>query len=170
MRKLLFIALCLLSLASCTKKSSTTGSSGTVSGTSGDTTFDGNYFNLSYGSKNVSAKGLTFSKPFYYATAFSTYLMPEYYQIVVVNDLGIGGLSKVSVLFRYNGTGTGSFPLYSNTPAYTNFLSNGITYFDSTGSVTISHNGTDYLQGTFSGNLYGSGLNIPATGSFKIIR
>lgn len=149
---------------SCTPSSSTTPS---VSST--DTTFTGSYIDLNYSGKYIKLKELTFSKPYYYQSTIQTILVPGYnYQIIGVNDAQIGGLTRISLVFQYSGTGVGTYPTFKAVP--TTITTGTSTYNDTSGTVTIDHNGADYLGGTFSVNMYGSGLTIPATGSFKIIR
>jgi len=169
MKKQTFIILAagLLLLPACTKPSS--GSSHT---STGDTSFTGSYFNLSYSGNNESIKGYTVSTPYYASATVSTtsenlgsgYI---YYQIIGVNSSNIGGLSESSLQFVYTGTGIGSYPIYTTVPSH--FLSNSTGYSDTSGTVTITYSGSDYIQGTFSITLYGSGLSIPATGSFKVM-
>jgi hypothetical protein len=161
MKRLITIAISLLTLAACTKTSSSSSSS-----SSSDTTFTGSYINLTYSGKTVTVKGLSIPK-LAYSTALSSTLYTGFYQIGGSDPWNIYGLKLVTLHVQYSGSGTGTFPVY-NTPV-PSIEVNGQMYSDTTGTVTISHSGTDYLEGSYSISLYGTGTPIPATGAFKII-
>ena len=161
MKKLITIVVCLLTVAACTKKSSSSSP-----GSSSDTTFTGSYINLNYSGKTVTVKGLAIPK-LAYITSLSSTLYTGFYQIAGSDPCNIYGLKLVALNVQYSGSGTGMFPIY-NSPI-PSIEVNGQMYSDTVGTVTIAHSGTDYLEGSYSITMYGTGTPIPATGSFKIV-
>jgi len=165
MKKLTIIAVSLLTLAACTKSSSSSSSA-----SSGDTTFNGSYFKYSYSGNNIYAKAYTMTLPYVnYVTITTSYInvpSPNYY--ILLDDPTSYGTGNCQLHFAYTGTGTGTFSILgSSSPS--EFLPNNTLYEDTSGTVTLTYSGTDYIQGTFSGTMYGSGLSVPVTGSFKIM-
>lgn len=160
MKRLVTIALILLVLSGCSKSSSSSASS------TSDTTFNGSYINLTYSGKTVTVKGLSIPK-LAYTTAMSSTLYTGFYQIAGSDPWNIYGLKLASLEVQYTGTGTGTFPVYKT--SVSSFEVSGQFYSDTAGTVSITHSGTDYLEGSYSITLYGTGTPIPATGNFKIV-
>lgn len=152
---------------------------------SNDTTFTGSYFQYSYSGNYTNSKAFNLGAVSTYPTlavlinATSTIgviggsTIPLY-TIGLVNNYGLYGSNNCSLVFLYNGSGTGSYPMSSpsNGGAGSSFLTaSGQMYNDTTGTVTITHQGTDYVQGTFTGTMYSltGGLSQAVSGSFKVI-
>lgn len=170
----------MLALAACKKSTSTTTTSTTTT-SSTDTTFNGSYFQVSVNGKNFKEKDAQVSNSYGHLVTISSSLMDWAQQngsttkriMITVFDpyavYGLGGNPAAFSVFAY-GNGTGSFPMFVKgaTPSWIYQANPATTYYDTTGTMNISHNGSDYLEGTFSANLYSSGSIYPATGSFKI--
>ena len=162
----LLLAGAMLALFSCTKSPSSSGSSTT------DTTFNGSYFQIAYNGKTFYVKDASVSNSFGHIVALSTQEAIGIYQILSVNPFGIYGISTFNFDFAYSGTGTGTYQMsspYTNGNASSMIQFNPlVTFSDTSGTVTVSYSGSDYIQGTINTTLYSSGLSYPATGSFKI--
>lgn len=167
MRKFI-IAVSLLTLAACTKKSTSSTS------TSSDTTFNGSYFQISYNSKSFNCKDAVVGNQHLNmlltnSVQWSSGSTGTILQIALAT--GISGISTTTLYFAGNGT-TGSYT-QSNIAGsgYSSVLlqTNPATEFtDTSGTASITHIGSDYVQGTFNITLNTSGFSYPATGSFKI--
>ena len=164
--KKIVIAVSLLSIFN----SCTTGGSGSGTSTtpSADTTFNGSYFQISYGGKSFYAKDASVNNTFGHIVVLTaTGGSGVFYSIALVDASGVYGLvSGTHLNFSYIGTGTGVFSLYgpSNVIQQNPFTE----YTDTSGTVTVSYSGSDYIQGTFATTLFATGFSYPATGSFKI--
>ena len=139
---------------------------------SGDTTFTGAYFTLNYSGKSETIKAYTLKSSPANATVNTESVTNSsgqtVYVVIALNSANINYLAHAQLAFFYTGSGTGSYPIYNNA-GESGFLSGTSEYSDTTGTVTITYSGSDYLEGSFTSTMYGSGLSIPATGSFKII-
>lgn len=172
----IIIAVCLLSLGACTK--STTSNS--TAATNNDTTFNGSYLKVSVNGKNFYEKDAQVgSNHVVMVTSTSSSFMLEdgstTTRIIITNldpygVYGLGATPQSTTLYCY-GNGTGTFPMYvrGGVPSTVFQANPAIAYQDSTGTMVVTHNGSDYLEGTFTANLYYSGFTYPATGSFKIV-
>lgn len=174
MRNLLTIAVCLLFLNACSSGTSGTGST-TITP---DTTFNGSYFKANYNGKNFECKdALVVNNNVHYnmlVTNTSALNSGPYGTILqIVLSTGNSGIGQVLLYFAGPG-GNGTYSVDSaKEVGYSCSLmqSNPATLFTcTTGTATITHNGSDYLEGTYAVTLTTSSINYPATGSFKIFR
>lgn len=161
MKKIIIAVSLLTTLYSCHP------SGGSTVTPSNDTTFNGSYFTLTYSGTTKTIKGYTLKSTGYGATVGTT-ISGSLYQIGATDAASLSFTTAV-LRFTYSGTGTGSFPVSKMSPAISGYTANSQLYYDTTGTVTITHQGTDYLQGSYTANMYGTGVTIPATGTFKVI-
>ena len=173
--KNLIIAVSLLTFISCTKKTSTSPSS-----SSGDSTFNGSYFQLSVNGNSYYVKDVAVGSAHLVVltatngtVALNSGSNSPMLTITVQDDFNLYGLTGSSYLFSL-GTGTGTYqipgPSIITAGAGSVFAQYNplVAYSDTSGTVSISHNGSDYILGTFTTTLWTSGFTYPATGSFKI--
>ena len=186
MKKQIFIAVCLLTITACTKKSSTTPSS---TSSSGDSTFNGSYFQLSVNGKSFYEKDVVYKPDGAHLVTITETDNPNalilsapgsftndtvnMITLIVQDNFNIYGLTLTSYIYAI-GNGTGNYYI-PNGYAIGGGLSmieqaNPLVgYSDTSGTVNVTHNGSDYISGTINANLYSStGFSYPATGSFKI--
>lgn len=171
MKKLIIIAVSLLTLSACSKSGS-----GTSSTPSSDTVFNGSYFQISYNGKNFYSKDAAVGVHHYSMVLTNTlqWTTGSTGTIVQVslNDItGIYGTTSALLYFA----GLGAVGNYTQTNladgGYISTLMQtnpGTEFTDTSGSANITYMGSDYIQGTFNVTLYTSGISYPATGSFKI--
>ena len=175
MKKLIIVLSLLVAINSCT-----TSGSGTSVTPTNDSTFNGNYVQLTIGSKSFYEKDVKVSQSGQLVTVAAvdnpnalltggTHV--NMISITVDDPSGIYGLSSC---FLYAvGTGTGTYQI---TNGYTtggglNVITQRspvVAYDDTSGTMNITHNGSDYIQGTINTTLYANGSTYPTTGSFKI--
>lgn len=170
MKNKLIIAVCLLTLFSCTKKKTTVPAGTTTS----DTTFNGSYLDVSYNSKSFNCKDAVVGSVHYNMLMFTSTTLtasPNGTVIGLFLTTGISGISQTTIYFAGSGS-TGTYT-QSNFPAagYTSSLlqtNPSVLYNDTVGTANITYNGSDYVQGSFNVTLYANGSSYPATGNFKI--
>ena len=84
----------------------------------------------------------------------------------------LGGLYGLAPSYlNLVGTGTGTYQFSTSLAGATvinQYTPSVVSYTDTSGTANITHNGSDYTEGTFTTTLNGSGFSYPATGSFKI--
>jgi hypothetical protein len=163
MRNSLFIAVCLLSfLYSCHPSGSTS-----VIPTS-DTTFNGSYFKIAYNGRLYNVKGAVVNTTTY-ASISSSVPATGTLLITIQTIGGVYGLAPSYVNLVGTGTGTYQFsPTLAGSTVINQYTPTVVIYIDTSGTANITHNGSDYIEGTFSTTLNGSGFSYPATGSFKV--
>jgi len=155
MKHTIIIAVSLLTITvlSCTKKSGSSSTSST------DTTFSGSYFQISYNGRYFNVKGASLNGgPVTSVTEVSS-------NTILVDGVALYGISGTLEATSLN-VGSNNIPAsgissFTQASPYNSFL-------DSSGTVSVTHNGTDYVQGTFTTTLYANGFTYPATGSFKV--
>jgi hypothetical protein len=163
MKQLMIIAISLLTLAACTKKSSSTSST-----SSSDTTFNGSYFQITYNSRSYNVKNAVVNS-ITYASVTSTVPVAGQLLVTIVTLGGAYGLASSHVNLLGTGTGTYQFSTSILSGTLINQYSPSVvSYTDTSGTANVTHNGSDYTEGTFITTLNGSGFSYPATGSFKI--
>lgn len=172
MKKVTLIILAGAMFAACSKKSSTT----TTTPTGGDSTFNGSYLQLTVGSKSFYEKDVTV-KNIGHIVALSagnttiTLLSGGTTSGLVINLLDqFGTYGLISANMYATGSGTGTYSFTNTSGTNINQSSPSITYLDSAGTMNITHNGSDYIQGTISTTFYHGTDTYPVTGSFKIFQ
>ncbi len=160
---ILIAAIAILTVSSC----SSGGSSSTSTIVTPDTTFNGSYFDISYNGKTFHSKdAVVGSKHLVLVTGSATGNTLG----VTVNSIEGSGLYGLTIVqFSTYDTGTGYKFGAMGTQSILQQWSPATQFSTNTGSATITHNGTDYLQATFTTTLIASGQSYPATGSFKIV-
>jgi hypothetical protein len=191
MRKLLFIAVCLLSFASCTKKSTSTGS-GSGSGTSGTGTTPVSTFNITFKGKTYTIN-TTNSGSFVAATSRSSPTFQAYGNISGSVYAGYifgltGGSNQISFslasmkLDATTAIGTYRCGSYQSTSGLEHLVYGGILFLDkedgdkryesdqsgkdTTSTITVSVSNATQWKGTFNIILSYNGSYYPATGDF----
>lgn len=162
------LAIIIIALSSCHTGSSSSGST-TVTP---DTAFTGSYFEYSYSGHYSHIKAFPLTSTNLYVSISSIPITnPGHYQILVQDPYQLYGSDNCTLAFLYDGTSTGTFQMSPlSAGAITGFMTASLqSYNDTTGTVTITHSGADYIEGSFSGTMYGSGLSLPVSGSFKVI-
>jgi hypothetical protein len=150
-------------LLSCSKKGSNT------SPPSGDTTFNGSYIQLNFNNKSYTAKDATFpiNGVSNHMVMISGQTDVNGYLILLTDPVGLYGMLSSNIYIQgFSGATTGSYKF--SVPTAINQANPYTTYYDSTGTVTITYAGQDYMQGTINSTLYSGGLTYPVTGNFKI--
>ena len=164
MKKQIIIAVSLLTLTfiSCTKKSSSSST-----GSSGDSTFNGSYLLLTANGKTFNEKDVTIPNAGHIVTVTEATTLTGI-EIVVKDDFGTYGLFQSNIISA-SGSGVGTYTICSSCGTTQITQANPVVgYGDTSGTVNVTYNGSDYIQGTISTTLYANGFNYPATGSFKI--
>jgi ATP-dependent Zn protease len=155
---------------SCSKKSNTT----STTSTGGDSTFNGSYLQLTIGSKNFYEKDVNVKNVGHIVSLTAgntsiTLLSGGTTSGLVINLLDqFGTYGLISADMYATGSGTGTYSFTNTAGTNVNQSSPSITYLDSTGTMNITHNGTDYIQGTIGTTFYHGTDTYPVTGSFKI--
>ena len=154
----------MLALTSCHTSSSTSATP------SADTTFTGSYFQYSFTGGSAYAKAFNLTSANVYVD-ISTNSVGTDYWILLQDPYQLYGSDICQLRFVYSGTGTGTYPMQTySTGIPSTFMTASLqSYTDTTGTVSVTYSGSDYIQGTFSGTMYGSGLSVPVTGSFKVV-
>lgn len=172
MKKHIIIAVSLLTLAACTKSSNSNSTAN--NGSNNDSTFNGSYLQLTIGSKNFYEKDVNVKNVGHIVSLTAgntsiTLLSGGTTSGLVINLLDqFGTYGLISADMYATGSGTGMYSFTNTAGTNVNQSSPSITYLDSTGTMNITHNGTDYIQGTISTTFYHGTDTYPVTGSFKI--
>lgn len=152
MKHTLIIAVCLLLLNSCTKKS-TTGTSGTTSSAS--------TFSITINGKTYTSGGSKITTRAYLTTSNG------------INKVEVVDVGNVMAVINMSGLGTGIYTIGSST----NIQTPSAVYSDNpminptpVGTANIIHTGADYFEGTFNFKLTdgASYVAYTMTGSFKV--
>lgn len=186
MKQLIYLSILLIVVVTCLSTSCTTAPAITPLPSNTDSSHKGSNFSISYTDSNgiywtYASKDVSHgSEPVVQIT--TSVLKPDSvnYMLAInlVSPYSVYGISVVNFYLRDNGTrgtGIGTYS-FASPSMYDNILSEfgqvypPIVFSDSVGTATITHNGADYIEGTFATTIYfrNSPGSYAATGSFTI--
>ena len=186
MKKIIYIAIILSAMAtflitSCATAPKTTPLSNTI-----DSVHNGSSFTISYTDSNgvywvYSSKAVSFGGLPVVSMTASVVQVDTAHDMIAINvssPYSVGGITVVNFNLLDNGmggTGTGTFAFaspssFGKSQSEFGQVNPYIVFSDSSGTATITHNGSDYIEGTFTTNIYFNGYagTYYATGDFTI--